>query len=125
MAAQIFYGRGDVPQFVADSGISTKLHMASAGGGLRFDRPIFFGTRYGFSPFMGFYAHYQKFFREFSGGCLNTLALVPEVGINQYFRFGYKLRWRFILTIAAGSFVYSGQNLSYARASAGVEYAFR
>lgn len=125
LVTQLFYGQGNLPQFATDSGYTALVHMASAGGGLRIDRPTFFGTRYGLSPFIGFYAHYQRFFRELSGGGLNAMALVPEIGINQYFRFGYKLRWRWVLTLAAGSFVYSGQNLSYARASVGVEYAFR
>ena len=125
LVTQLFYGQGILPQFAQDSGYTALIHMVSAGGGLRIDRPFFFGSRYGLSPFLGVYAHYQRFFREFSGGALNTMALVPEIGVNQYFSFGYKLRWRWVLTVAAGSFIYSGQNLSYARASVGVEYAFK
>ena len=69
--------------------------------------------------------HYPRYFRELSGTAFNAMALAPEIGMNQYFRFGYKLRWRWVLTLAAGSFILSGQNLSYARASLGVEYAFK
>ncbi|MBV6494553.1 MAG: hypothetical protein LDLANPLL_02586 [Turneriella sp.] len=122
---QLFYGEGNMPEFSTDSGYNLKLRMFSAGGGLRLDRPIFLGSRYAFSPFVGFYVHYQRFFREVSGPALNAAAIVPELGINQYFRFGYKRRYRWVLTLAAGSFVYSGQNLTYARAGFGIEYSFK
>jgi len=125
LVGQFFYGQGILPEFTTDSGYNVKMHMFSAGGGLRFDRPFLLGTKFGLSPFLGTYVHYTRFFRELSGGALNSMAIVPEIGVNGYFRFGYKLRWRWVLTLAAGSFIYSGQNLSYARASVGVEYAFK
>lgn len=125
LVTQLFYGQGILPEFTTDSGYDVKMHMLSAGGGLRFDRPTMFGSRYGLSPFVGFYVHYQRYFRELSGTAFNAMALAPEIGMNQYFRFGYKLRWRWVLTLAASSFILSGQNLSYARASLGVEYAFK
>lgn len=131
LVTQAFFAQGDVSQFVADSGYDARLSLLSVGGGLRLDRSFLMSGersrtgRYGFAPFVGLYVHYQQFFRELAGAALTTAAFVPEIGINQYFRFGYKLRWRWVLTLAAGSFIYSDQNLSYARASVGVEYAFR
>lgn len=125
LVAQLFYASGALPEFSADSGYSVKLQMLSAGGGIRLDRPVWFGEQYGISPFVGFYTHYQTFFRGAGFGTLTTAALAPEVGLNQYYRFGHKRRWRWLLTVAFGSFIYSGQNLSYARANVGVEYAFK
>lgn len=125
VVTQFFYGQGILPEFTTESGYAVKMQMLSMGGGLRFDRPFFFGARYGISPFLGTYVHYQRYFREVAGAAYNTMALVPEIGLNQYFRFGHKLRWRWVLTLAAGSFVFSSQNLSYARVSMGVEYAFK
>lgn len=130
LVAQLFYASGTVPEFSTDSSYSVKLQMVSAGGGLRIDRPFWFtgkgfAERYGISPFAGFFAHYQTFFRGADFGSLSTVAFAPELGINQYYRFGHKQRWRWLLTVAFGSFIYSGQNLSYARANMGVEYAFK
>lgn len=125
LVTQFFYANGTLPEFSDDSGYTVKLQMLSAGGGLRLDRPVWFAGRYGLSPFVGIYAHYQTFFREAGFGSLSTAAFAPELGLNQYYRFGFKQRWRWLLTLAVGSFIYSGQNLSYARANLGVEYAFK
>jgi hypothetical protein len=122
LATQYFYGRGDFPQVHQDPAV---VNLLSMGGGLRFDRPFMIGGWYGISPVVGFYVHYQRFFRSFGESSLNAMALVPEIGINQYIRLGAKENWRLMLSVMAGGFFYNLQNLSYLRVSVGVEYGYR
>jgi hypothetical protein len=122
LATQYFYGRGDFPQVHQDA---VPVNLLSMGGGLRFDRPFMIGGWYGISPVVGFYVHYQRFFRSFGESSLNAMALVPEVGFNQYIRLGKKEQWRLLLSVMAGGFFYNLQNLSYLRVSVGVEYGYR
>lgn len=122
LATQFFYGRGDFPQVHQDA---VPVNLLSMGGGLRFDRPFMIGNWYGISPVVGFYVHYQRYFRSFGSSYLNAMALVPEVGFNQYIRLGAKEKWRLMLSAMAGGFFYNLQNLSYLRVSVGVEYGYR
>ncbi len=122
LAMQYFYGSGDFPQVHQDA---AAVNLLSMGGGLRFDRPFMIGNWYGISPVVGFYVHYQRYFRSFGSSYLNAMALVPEVGFNQYIRLGKKEQWRLMLSVMAGGFFYNLQNLSYLRVSLGVEYGYR
>lgn len=122
LATQYFYGRGDFPQVHQET---AAVNLLSVGGGLRFDRPFMIGGWYGISPVVGFYVHYQRFFRSFGATSLNAMALVPEVGFNQYIRLGKKEQWRLMLSVMAGGFFYNLQNLSYLRVSVGVEYGYQ
>lgn len=121
LATQYFYGNGN---FSESTGQTPTVNMLSAGGGFRVDRVFMLGSWYGVAPLLGFYVHYQRYYRSFSSAYLNAMALVPEFGVNQYLRFGPASRWQLMLSTIAGSFIYSGQNLSYVRVSLGIEYAF-
>jgi len=125
LATQYMYGSGIFSEFDVNSGVTARVSMLSLGAGVRFDRPFVIGGVYSISPLIGFYGHYQRFFRSFSTAALNIMALAPEIGFNQTLSLGKGSRWRFILTIAAGGFFYATQNLSYARAGMGVEYALK
>lgn len=125
VAAQSFYGRGDFPQFDKNNPATLSIHLFSVGGGFRFDRVFAFGKRYSFAPFWGIYAQYQKYFREWNASVLNTMAMQSEIGLNQYYRSAPKSPWYYTLTLAAGTFFYEGQSLSYARIAVGVEYVIK
>lgn len=125
VAAQSFYGRGDFPQFDKNNPATLSIHLFSVGGGFRFDRVFSLNKRYSFAPFFGIYSQYQKYFREWNTSVLNTVAMQGEIGLNQYYRSAPKSPWHYTLTLAAGTFFYEGQSLSYARIAVGVEYVIR
>lgn len=125
LATQYTYGSGDAAQYLADNPTKARISLLSIGGGLRFDRPFDFGKRYSLSPVIGVYVQYQNFFRDLSSGAYSIMAINPEIGLNQYYRLGQKSPWHLMLSLMAGSYLYQGQNLTYFRASLGVEYVIK
>lgn len=125
LATQYTYGSGDAAQYLADNPTKARINLFSAGGGLRFDRPLDLGKRYSLSPVIGVYVQYQNFFRDLSSGAYSIMAINPEIGLNQYYRLGQKSPWHVMLSLMAGSYLYQGQNLTYFRASLGVEYVIQ
>lgn len=125
IVAQSFYGQGNMPQYDANNTPALSIQLFSIGGGLRFDRLFFFGKRYSLAPFLGLNAQHQRYFRDANSEGLSTLAFQPEMGLNQYYRSAPKSPWYYTMTVAAGTFFYAGQSLSYARVAVGVEYVVR
>jgi hypothetical protein len=124
LAFQFLFAGGDIPQYGTQVP-AVKMKFYSLGGGIRVDRPFWFGKNFGVAPLFGLYIHYQDFYRADAtgGGELVTAAFAPEIGINQFFRFD-KEGWRIAVGAVAGTFLYGGQNLTYLKLSLGVEYAF-
>lgn len=122
---QYFYGGGNIAQYSGDVP-SIPMNFSSMGGGLRVDRAFWFTPNLGIAPFFGLAMHYQNFYRsaDAGGGAeLVTAAIAPEIGAHQYFRFGPE-GFRFFLGAVGGMFIYSGQNMTYARVTLGAEYAY-
>lgn len=123
-ALQFAYANGSFSEYSASYPTKAQINMLSGGGGLRFDRPFYFGKVYSLAPAIGLYIHYQRYFRSLGTG-YNLMAVVPEIGLNQYFRFGAVSNWNLVISVMAGSFIFANENLSYVRGSLGVEYALR
>ena len=119
------YGQGDMAQYLADNPTKAKIHLLSLGGGLRIDRLFKAGRTWSLAPFMGFTAHYQRYFRQIDSGFLQVVGFAPEIGLNNYFRLALKSPWHLMLTIAAGSYLYAEQNLTYFRGAVGIEYVIK
>lgn len=122
---QASYGQGDMAQYLADNPTKARIHMLTLGGGVRIDRQIPVGRIYSFAPFIGYTTHYQRYFRQIDYGFLQTVGFAPEIGVNNYFRLGRRSPWHLMVTLAAGSYIYSGENLTYFRAALGVEYVIK
>lgn len=123
--AQSFYSRGDFAQYDQANPASVPVQLFSVGGGLRLDRVLTFGKRYSMAPFFAVGLHYQKYFQDFPANALNTISVNPEIGLSQYYRAPAKSPWYYVFTAAAGSFLYSGQNLAYIRVNIGIEYVIK
>ena len=67
--------------------------------------------------------HYQRFYRTFSTGT-SALVFAPELGVNNYYSHPSLGRYQVLGSVVGGSYIYSGQNLTYVRFNLGVEYAF-
>jgi len=118
---QNYFMQGSLTQ-TTGSGLTTS--MLSSGGGVRIDYPFWFASgKYGIAPHLDVTAHYQRLFASFTSTATNLFAVAPELGFTQFFALSDKMR--LLLTIGGGAFIYSGQQLAYARASFGVEFAVR
>jgi hypothetical protein len=93
--------------------------------GVRFDRLFEFGRRYSIAPFIGYTTHYQRYFRQIDTGFLETVGFAPEIGVNNYFKLGQRSPWQLMATLSVGSFIYSGENLTYLRGAIGVQYVIK
>ncbi len=122
---QSSYGQGEMAQYLADNPTKAKIHLLSVGGGIRIDRLYKLGNIWSWAPFLGVIVHYQRYFRDFNDNFLHTVGFTPEIGINNYLRLNSKSRWNLMLTLAAGTYLYLDQNLSYFRAAVGVEYVIK
>lgn len=122
---QAGYGQGEMAQYLADNPTKAKIHLLTLGGGVRFDRIFQFGRVYALAPFIAYTTHYQRYFRQIDTGFLQTVGFVPELGVNNYFRLGRRSPWHLMVTLAAGSYIYSGENLTYFRGAIGVEYVIK
>ncbi len=122
---QASYAQGDMSQYLADNPTKAGIQMVSVGGGLRVDRLYQLGRIYSIAPFMGYTTHYQRYFRQIDTGFLQTAGFSPEFGVNNFFRLSRKSPWHLMVTVAAGSYLYAEQNLTYFRAGVGIEYVIK
>jgi TolB-like protein len=125
LTMQAGYGQGEMAQYLPDNPTKVKIQLLTVGGGVRLDRLFQLGRVYSLAPYIGYTTHYQRYFRQIDTGFLQTVGFAPEAGLNQYFRLGRRSPWQLMFTLAAGSYIYSGQSLFYGRVALGVEYVIK
>ena len=118
------YAKGELPFDNSGTVYKAEINLFSMGAGLRIDRPFMLSKVYGISPMIGIYTHYQIFSHAASGSSFYLIGLNPELGLVQYIQLGSS-KYRISISTIVGSYIYKAQNLSYFKASGGIEYAFK